>query len=124
MSGDQKAARAVPSRALVAVPAEVDMATAGHLAAEVEAAIKPGVKVLILDMTFTTFCDSSGLDVLARALRRTQAEAVELRLVCSSPQVLRVLAITGFDKLLPIYPNLDAAFTADSVAAPRRAGAA
>jgi anti-anti-sigma factor len=36
----------------------------------------------------------------------------ELRLVVPSARVLRTLAITGVDRLLPIYPSVGAALTA------------
>ena len=32
----------------------------GRLATELDAAIRPGVEILVVDMTLTTFCDSPG----------------------------------------------------------------
>lgn len=48
----------VPGTAVVAMPVEIDVANPSRLAAELYAAIKPGVTTLGIDMTRTTFCDS------------------------------------------------------------------
>lgn len=112
MSDEQHAADALPSLALVPMPAEIDIANATRLAAELDAAIKPGVTTLVIDMTLTTFCDSLGVKVIARTRRRAEEEGVDLRLVTASPQVLRILAVTGLDATIPVYSRLDAALTA------------
>lgn len=112
MTGDRHAVDAVRSIAVVPMPAEIDIANASRLAAELDAAIKPGVKALIIDMTRTTFCDSLGLRVIARTHRRAQADGVDLRLVTASAQVLRILAVTGLDTAVPVYPQLEQALRA------------
>ena len=99
-------------------PAEIDVSNADRVASELLAAIKPGVRVVIVDMTLTTFCDSSGLRAIAQAHDRAQAQGAELRLVTAAPGVLRVLAVTGLDAVVPVYPRLDEALAA----APRRPG--
>jgi len=82
------------------------------VAGELFAAIKPGVRVVIVDMLLTTFCDSSGLRAIAQAHDRAQAQGAELRLVTASPGVLRVLAVTGLDAVVPVYSQLDDALAA------------
>jgi anti-sigma B factor antagonist len=99
-------------------PAEIDVSNADRVASELLAAIKPGVRVVIVDMTLTTFCDSSGLRAIAQAHDRAQAQGAELRLVAAAPGVLRVLAVTGLDAVVPVYPRLDEALAA----APRGPG--
>jgi anti-anti-sigma factor len=114
ISGDQRAADAVRSIAVVPMPAEIDIANASRLAAELDAALKPGVKILIIDMSLTTFCDSMGLKVIARTRGQAVAEGVDLRLVAASPQVLRILAVTGLDTAIGVYGRLEDAVGADS----------
>ncbi|HEV2377863.1 MAG TPA: STAS domain-containing protein [Streptosporangiaceae bacterium] len=94
---------------VVALPAEMDMANAGHLAQQLGSALAPGVKTVIADMTATTFCDSSGISVLVRAHRQAAANRTELRLVVPFPAVLRALTLVQLDQLLPIYPCLSEA---------------
>jgi anti-sigma B factor antagonist len=103
-----------PSVAVVAMPAEIDVANASRLAAELDAAIKPGVTRLVIDMTRTRFCDSLGVKVIARARGRAVAEGVDLRLVTASPQVLRVLAVTGLDTAVRVCGRLQDALSAES----------
>ena len=64
-------------------------------------------------MSGTTFCDSSGVTELALGRQDAVAKGVELRLVVTSAQVRQILAITGLDRLLRVYPTMSAAL-ADS----------
>jgi anti-sigma B factor antagonist len=113
MSDDQPAAGAVLPTAVVPMPAEIDVANAGRLAAELDTAIHPGVKALVLDMTRTTFCDSMGVKVIARIRGQAVAEGVDLRLVTASAQVQRILAVTGLDTKVQVYRRLEDALRAD-----------
>jgi anti-sigma B factor antagonist len=95
--------------AVVPMPDEIDIANAERLAADLDSEIKPGVRIVIVDMTLTTFCDSSGLRLIAQAQKRAKAGNVELRLVVSAPQVLRILAVSNLDSVVPVYSRLTAA---------------
>ena len=72
-------------------------------------ALTTGAMIVIADMTGTRFCDSMGLRALVLAHKRAVAHNTALRLVITSANVLRVLAITKLDTVLRIYPGLDAA---------------
>jgi anti-sigma B factor antagonist len=106
MAHVQPPARARASPAVVTLPAEIDMANADHIGADLQAAFAPGVTMVVADMTATTFCDSRGIQALVMAHRRAAASGAELRLVVPSACVLRVLALTGLDRWLAIYPSL------------------
>ncbi len=97
---------------VVTFPAEIDMATADAIGEQVTAALAPGVRALIADMTATTFCDSAGINMLIRAKKRATAHGAELRLLLLCPNVLRVLKIQGVDAVLPIYDSLEEAWQA------------
>jgi anti-sigma B factor antagonist len=113
VSDGQYGADAVLPTAVVPMPAEIDVANASRLAAELDTAIHPGVKAVIIDMTLTSFCDSMGVKVIARTRGQAVAEGVDLRLVTASPQVLRILAVTGLDTKVRIYRRLEDALCAD-----------
>jgi anti-sigma B factor antagonist len=113
VSDGQHGADAVLPTAVVPMPAEIDVANASRLAAELDTAIHPGVQAVIVDMTLTTFCDSMGVKVIARTRGQAVAEGVDLRLVTASPQVLRILAVTGLDTKVRIYRRLEDALCAD-----------
>ncbi len=67
-------------------------------------------------MTLTQFCDSAGIRHLLIANDRAVASTAELRLVITSAAVLRVLKLMGVDRLLRIYPSLQATLTNDGPA--------
>jgi anti-sigma B factor antagonist len=67
---------------------------------------------VVVDMTSTEFCDSSGLSALAAALCRAQAAGGELRLVVGSPVVRKVLAVTGMDSVCVVFDQLPEAIAA------------
>jgi anti-anti-sigma factor len=98
---------------IITLPAEMDMATAGQVGQQLGSAIAPGVRVVIADMTATTFCDSSGISMLVRARKLAAANRAQLRLVVRSTAVLRTLRLVQVDHLLPIYPNLSQALAAE-----------
>lgn len=100
---------AVPRPAVVACPAEIDMANADSIGEQLAAASASGARAVIADMTATTFCDSSGINMLIRASKRGAAHGTELRLLQPGPTVLRVMNIHGVDTVLPIYHNLEQA---------------
>jgi hypothetical protein len=66
------------------------------------------------DMTRTQFCDSSGLHTLLAAHKRAQAEGGELLLAIAAAPVLRVLAITSIDRMIPNFTTLDEALAQTS----------
>jgi hypothetical protein len=57
-------------------------------------------------MTRTRSCDPAGLNALVAAHNRARAAGGELLVVCSAA-VLRVLAITGVDRVIPNFATLD-----------------
>ncbi len=98
--------------AVIALPAEIDMANAGQVGQQLGAAFAPAVRAVIADMTATRFCDSSGISMLVRAHQQAAANGTELRLVVRSTAVLRALTLVQMDYLLPIYPSLSQALGA------------
>jgi anti-sigma B factor antagonist len=92
---------------VVAAPEEIDITNAPELRSALLTAAADGPGRLVADLTQTRFCDSSGLHVLLAAHKRAQAEDGELLLVIPSTEVLRVFAITGFDRMIPSFTSLD-----------------
>lgn len=99
--------------AVVALPAEIDIANADSLSAQIAAQFAGGARVVIADMAATTFCDTSGTRALVLASRHATAVGAELRLLRPSPRVMRVWKILGVDAALPIYHSLDDALTGE-----------
>jgi anti-sigma B factor antagonist len=98
--------RGVP---VLTVPEEIDVTNAPGLRAALLEAAADGAPVLVVDMTRTRFCDSAGLRVLVGAHKRARAEGGEVLLAVAGAAVLRVLAITGIDRVVPSFASLDEA---------------
>jgi len=64
---------------------------------------------LLVDLNGVDFMDSSGLGVLIGALKRAREEGGELALVCTGQNLLRLLAITGLDRVFTILDSVEAA---------------
>lgn len=96
----------VGSWALAVLPAEIDLANAGPVGETVHAMLCDGVSVAIVDMSSTTFCDTSGVRVLVQAHQRAQATGAELRLVVPAVRVRRVFQLLGVDRVLKLYMSL------------------
>ena len=114
-------------RAVVTLPEQIDVSSSGLIREQLLAIINRGATALIADMTATISCDHSGADAVARACRRAAASGTKVRLVVTAQIVRRVLAVSGLDRLVSIYPSLEAAMAAKVPAArtppPQAAGA-
>jgi len=89
---------------MVTLPAEIDITNAGNIREQIAAAaLKPGVTIVVADMTGTIFCDSTGVRELMVARERAARNGAELRLLQPGPAVMRTLELLGADKILPIY---------------------
>jgi anti-anti-sigma factor len=96
-------------RAVVTLPGQIDVANAGQITEQLLSLINRGAAELIADMTATVSCDYAGADAVVRAYQQAAVRGTQLRLVVAAPVVRRVLAVNGLDRLIPIYPDLDAA---------------
>jgi anti-sigma B factor antagonist len=94
---------------IVTFPSEIDMANADSIGGRLAAAFTPGVKVVIADMTATTFCDTLGISMLVWACRMAAAHGGQLRLLLPCPYVLKVMDLLGVDAVLPVYHSLEQA---------------
>jgi anti-sigma B factor antagonist len=105
--------------AVASLPVEIDLVNAGQVREDLLSVLNRGPSMLIVDMGGTTFCDSAGVNALVRAYKRSSASGAEMRLVVTAPGVQRVLAITGVDGLIDVYPSVAAAL-ADQPAQARK----
>ena len=96
-------------QAVVALPEHIDVSKASQIREELLWVIDRGAAALIADMTATLSCDHSGADAVMRAYQRALASGTQLRLVVTAPIVRRVLGVSGLDRLIPVYPSLEAA---------------
>jgi anti-sigma B factor antagonist len=91
------------------VAGEVDVYTSPLLRARLLEAADDECETLLVVLDGVGFIDSSGLGVLVGALRRMKERDGEMRLVCAKEPVLKILRITGLDRVFPIYASTDEA---------------
>src|ERR1700749_4078827 len=91
---------------VVAAPEEIDITNAEALRSALLAAAADGPGTLVVDMTRTRFCDSSGLHALIAVHKRAGAEGREVLLVIPSAAVLPVFALIGMDMVIPNFTSL------------------
>jgi anti-anti-sigma factor len=110
----------------VTLPEDVDAENTGQLRDELLGLVNRGPEVLIADLTGTISCDQGGADALVRAYHRASMNGTQLKIAAPSPLVRRILTITGLDRLVSVYPSLEAALAArrPHAAPPARPGPA
>lgn len=99
-------------QAVITLPEHIDHSNADQIREQLLWIINGGAAVLIADLTGTISCDYSGANALARTQHRALANRTELRLVVTGGVVRRVLSLSGFDRLVAVYPDLDGAIAA------------
>lgn len=95
--------------AVLRLPSEIDLTIADDLREALLSVLNQGALALIADMSATTFCDSAGITALIRAARRAEANGASMRIAAVTPLVSRVFGLVGIDRLIEIYPSVDAA---------------
>ena len=102
---------------IVAVTGEIDLFTAPEFKQSVSAPIDAGRRHVIVDLTETTFIDSSSLGVLIGAHRRLRRLGGSLVIVCSNDAIAKTFRITGLDSVFTIVKRLDEALDGHTVSA-------
>jgi anti-sigma B factor antagonist len=89
---------------IVSMTGELDIATAEQAYTYVSDAIDAlgqGPAPFSMDLSGLTFCDASGLGVLARIARHARHAGRQLRLTSARPALVRIIRITGLDRSFP-----------------------
>jgi anti-sigma B factor antagonist len=82
------------------VGGELDIGTASQLRRAIATLLGTGCRVVVVDLSETTFMDSSGLGALVWASHRLRAAGGRLTVVNPGERIARVLKVTGVDRLL------------------------
>jgi len=94
---------------LVAVSGEIDLFTAPEFKQRMSAPIDAGRSQLVVDLSATTFIDSSSLGVLIGAHRRLKLRGGSLVVVSTSDAITKTFKITGLDGVFTVAPTVEAA---------------
>jgi anti-sigma B factor antagonist len=91
---------------MVEVAGGIDVKSAPELRDCLHQTIDTGSRQLVVDLRQVDFIDSMGLGVLVGAKRRLRGLDGSLHLVCAEGLVLRVLRVTGLDRVFPLHATL------------------
>ena len=94
---------------LIELSGEVDLYTAPRFKDDLVALIETGVHDIVIDLSQVTFIDSTALGVIISGVKRMREREGRLAIVAGSRLVVRILDITGLDKVLTIFDTRDAA---------------
>jgi anti-sigma B factor antagonist len=99
-------------RHLVAVRGEIDLFTAPELKTALATAIERGAAGVVVDLSETTFLDSTALGVLIGAVKRLRARDGRLVIVNQDVNIAKTFEITGLDQVFTILATRDEAVAA------------
>jgi anti-sigma B factor antagonist len=85
----------------VTVTGELDIATAEQAYSYISGVIDGWPTPVSVDVSGVTFCDASGLGVLAKAARHARQAGRQLSLISARPSLLKIMRITGLDRAFP-----------------------
>ena len=94
---------------VIALSGEVDLYTAPEFKQQLLDAVADGARHVVVDLTETTFIDSTTLGVLVGGVRRLREKEGDLSLVCSDRNVTKIFEITGLNQVFSIAPSRDEA---------------
>jgi anti-sigma B factor antagonist len=90
---------------VIALSGEVDLYTAPEFKQQLLEVIGKGGKEVVVDLSDTTFIDSTTLGVLVGGVKRLRPNGGQLSLVCSDRNITKIFEITGLNKVFPIYAS-------------------
>jgi anti-sigma B factor antagonist len=86
---------------VIRVAGELDIATAEKAYSYISDIIDGGPAPVTVDLSGLTFCDASGLGVLARIARHAKQAGRQLKLSAARPSLLKLMRLTGLDVSFP-----------------------
>jgi anti-sigma B factor antagonist len=89
----------------------LDRLVATELSERLATVIAGGMPRLVVDLAQVVFVDSSGLGALIGSLKAARRAGGDLRVARASDRVRDLFAQTGLDRIVRIYPSVDAALS-------------
>ena len=88
---------------VIALTGEIDLYTAPEFKQQLLDVIGQGAKHVVVDLTDTTFIDSTTLGVLVGGVKRLRPNGGQLSIVCSDRNITKIFEITGLNRVFPIH---------------------
>jgi anti-sigma B factor antagonist len=97
-----------PAVRVFSVAGELNLATVGQLRDSVGSVIGPTDRV-VLDLSETTFCDSTGLGALVGLHRQARGVGGVLVLAAPRKRVADLLELSGVNQVIEVFPTREKA---------------
>ncbi len=94
---------------VIALSGEVDLYTAPEFKQQLIDAVAEGARHVVVDLSATTFIDSTTLGVLVGGVRRLREKDGDLSLVCSDRNINKIFEITGLNQVFTIAASREEA---------------
>lgn len=91
----------------IVVTEDLDVASTDRLGETLEDALSMRPRRLIVDLSRCPFADASAMSVLVKVHRQARQRETLLQLRAPNARVLRVLTLTGLDRVFDIVPAGD-----------------
>jgi anti-sigma B factor antagonist len=95
--------------AVVALAGEIDHYTCPEFKQELLRVIADGATLIVVDLTKTTFIDSTALGVIIRGVERLKQRDGRLVVVCADPNIVKIFEVTGLNRIFSVYGSRDEA---------------
>ena len=107
MNFDLKTEQLSDDAYVISLAGEVDLYTAPEFKQQLLEVISQGAREVVVDLSSTTFIDSTTLGVLVGGVKRLRANDGRLSLVCTDRNITKIFEITGLDRVFDIYRDRD-----------------
>jgi anti-sigma B factor antagonist len=94
-----------PRVCVVAPSGELDLYTCPEFEGELTRVISNGAERVVVDLTQTTFIDSTALGILLGALENLRSQDGRLSVVSADEAILRVFEVTGLHRIFEIHES-------------------
>ena len=92
---------------VIALPGEAYLHTAPEFKQQLLDAIGKGARNVVVDLSETSFIDSTTLGVLVGGVKRLRTNEGQLSLVCADRNIVKIFEITGLDRVFTIHDTRD-----------------
>lgn len=100
------------NKKIVRLEGRLDANTSSHLENQMAKVLEKGKSLLLLDFSHVDYLSSAGLRLLLALAKKIKAQGGKLVLSTLSAEVMEIIKMAGFERILAIYPTEEEALNA------------